>query len=104
VGELRGVFLVGLHTYEITFAGQAGSTVRAEFDDCELIIGPAATTLRAEVTDQAALWGLMQRIIGLGLAVTSLNLVAPSPPPAAGGTSASGDQSGDRRVANADLT
>ena len=93
---------MALHTYEIIFAGQAGSTVRAEFDDCEVIVGPAATTLRAEVPDQAALWGLMQRIIGLGLAVTSVNLVAPSPPPAAG-TPASGNQSGDRQVAGADL-
>ena len=75
-------FLVGLHTYEIIFAGRAGSTLRAEFDDCEVIVGPATTTLRAEVPDQAALWGIVQRIIGLGLEVTNLNLITPSPPPA----------------------
>lgn len=94
---------MGLHTYEITFAGQAGSTLRAEFDDCEVLVGPATTTLRAEVPDQAALWGIVQRIIGLGLEVTNVNLVTPSPPPA-GGTSANDDQSGDRRAVGADLT
>ena len=52
-------------TYEITFAGQAGSTLRAEFDDCEVIVGPGRTTLRAELPDRAALSGLVQRITGL---------------------------------------
>ena len=40
-------------TYEITFTGQAGTTVRAEFDDCEVTVGPDTTTLRAELPDQA---------------------------------------------------
>lgn len=48
----------------------------AEFDDCEVIVGPAITTLRAEVPDQPALWGIAQRIIGLGLEVTNVNRVA----------------------------
>ncbi|MFY9932204.1 MAG: hypothetical protein WAK82_29765 [Streptosporangiaceae bacterium] len=89
--------------YEITFTSHAGSTLRAEFDDCEVIAGPDTTTLRAEVPDQGALWGIVQRIIGLGLEVTNLNLVAPSRP-RAGGTSANGDQSGDRWAAGAALT
>jgi hypothetical protein len=67
-------------TYEITFAGQAGSALRAEFDDCEVNIGLNATTLRAELPDQAALWGLVQRIIGLALEVTELHLVAATAP------------------------
>lgn len=76
VSGLRGVILVGSQRYEITFAGQAGSTLRAEFDDCEVIVGSATTTLRAEVPDQAALWGIVQRIIELGLQVIQLNLLA----------------------------
>jgi len=71
--------LVRAHTYEITFVGQAGSAVRAEFDDCEVSVGPDTTTLRAEVADQAALWGIVQRIIGLGLQVIELHLVAMPP-------------------------
>jgi hypothetical protein len=64
-------------TYEITFRGQAGATLRAEFDDCEVITGPDETTLRAELPDQAALSGLVQRITGLHLEVTHMRLVAP---------------------------
>jgi hypothetical protein len=63
--------------YEISFAGQAGSTLRADFDDCEVIVGPGATTLRAELPDQAALAGLVVRITGLGLEVINMHLAAP---------------------------
>lgn len=65
--------------YEITFTGQAGSALRAEFDDCEVTIGPGTTTLRADIPDQGALSGLMDRITGLGLEVIDMHLVAPSP-------------------------
>ena len=68
-----------LQTYEITFTGQAGSTLRAEFDDCEVTVGPGITTLRAELPDQAALSGLVLRITGLGLRVIDMHLVAPPP-------------------------
>jgi hypothetical protein len=64
-------------TYEITFMGHAGATLRAEFDDCEVTIGPDTTTLRAELPDQAALSGLVQRITGLRLEVIHVRLVAP---------------------------
>jgi hypothetical protein len=69
--------LVRPQTYEITFTGQAGPVLRAEFDDCEIVAGPGTTTLRAELPDQGALWGLVQRITGLGLEVVDLHLVAP---------------------------
>jgi hypothetical protein len=64
-------------TYEITFAGQAGSTLRAEFDDCEMTVGPDKTILHAELPDQAALSGLVLRITGLGLEVIDVHRVAP---------------------------
>jgi hypothetical protein len=64
-------------TYEITFAGEAGSALRAEFDDCEVTVGPGTTTLRAELPDQAALSGLVLRITGLGLEVVHMQLVPP---------------------------
>ena len=66
-------------TYEITFTGEAGTTLRAEFDDCEVTVGPGTTTLRAELPDQGALSGLVQRITGLGLEVIHMHLVAPPP-------------------------
>jgi hypothetical protein len=66
-------------TYEITFLGQAGTTLRAEFDDCEVIIGPGTTTLRTELPDRGALTGLMERISSLGLDVIDVSLVAAPP-------------------------
>ena len=67
-------------TYEITFTGQAGTTLRAEFDDCAITVGPGSTTLRAELPDQAALAGLVQRITGLGPEVVHLRVVGPAAP------------------------
>jgi hypothetical protein len=72
-----GVNPVQSQTYEITFLGQAGTTLRAEFDDCEVTIGPGTTTLRTELPDRGALSGLMERINGLGLDVIDVSLVAP---------------------------
>jgi hypothetical protein len=71
------IMLVRLRTYEITFTGRAGDVLRAAFDDCTATVGPGTTTLRAQLPDQAALWGLVQRITGLGLEVVDLHLVAP---------------------------
>ena len=69
------------HTYEITFSGQAGRTLRAQFDECEVSTGPDTTTLHAELPDQAALSGLVQRIVGLGLVVLDVHLATPPPVP-----------------------
>jgi hypothetical protein len=73
------VTLVRPQIYEITFTGQAGTALRAEFDDCEVTVGPGTTTLRAELPDQGALSGLVQRITGLGLEVIHVHLLAPPP-------------------------
>jgi hypothetical protein len=65
--------------YEITFVGRPGDTLLAAFDDCTVTAGPGSTTLRTQLPDQAALWGLILRIIGLGLEVVDLHLVVPEP-------------------------
>ena len=62
-------------TYEITFSGQAGRTLRAQFDDCEVTTSPETTTLRAELPDSVALLGLVERIVGIGLEITDVRLV-----------------------------
>jgi hypothetical protein len=64
-------------TYEITFTGRAGDTLRTAFDDCMVTLGPGTTTLRAQLPDQAALWALVQRITALGLELVDLHLLAP---------------------------
>ena len=71
--------LVHSRTYEITFAGQADAAVRAEFDDCEISVGPGTTTLRAELPDQGALQGLMLRITCLRLELIDVRMMAPPP-------------------------
>ena len=65
-------------TYEVTFAGEAGDIVLAEFDDCEVSVGPGATTLRLEIPDQGVLYGLLHRIASFGLELIDVNVVAPS--------------------------
>jgi hypothetical protein len=78
----RGIIIsVRSHTYEITFSGQAGRTLRAQFDDCQVTTSPETTTLRAELPDQAALPGLVERIVGLGLEIIDMHRVTqPSAP------------------------
>ena len=76
--QLRGVHLVRPCLYEIVFAGQADRTLRAQFDECTVSTGPDTTILRAELPDQAALCGLVERIVGLGLEIIRLQLVTPS--------------------------
>ncbi len=73
--------MVPAQTYEITFIGRVGKTLRAEFDDCQVSVGPDTTTLRADLPDQVALCGLVQRITGLGLDIVHLHLVTPAPAP-----------------------
>jgi hypothetical protein len=75
----RGAELVHSRTYEITFIGQAGTVLRAEFDDCEISVRPGTTTLRADLPDQGALHGLLQRIAGLRLELIHVHVVAPPP-------------------------
>lgn len=54
--------------------------LRAEFDDCEIAVGPGITTLRAELPDQGALYGLLQRITSLGLELVDVRVAAlPAP-------------------------
>jgi hypothetical protein len=79
--RLRGVIPVQPHTYEITFSGRAGRTLRAQFDDCKVTTGPDTTIICAELPDQAALSGLVQRIVGLGLVVIDVHLVTPGSGP-----------------------
>jgi hypothetical protein len=79
--QLRGIIPVRSPMYEITFSGQAGRTLRAQFDDCQVTTSPDTTTLRAELPDQAALPGLVERIVGLGLEIIDVHLVTQPPAP-----------------------
>jgi hypothetical protein len=62
----------------MTFVGGAGTALREAFDDCEVIVGPGTTTLRAQL-DQGALHGLIQRVASFGLELVDISVVAQSP-------------------------
>ena len=79
--DRKAITLVRSSTYEITFRGQAGAATQAEFDDCQVTVSPDTTTLRCELPDQAALAGLIQRIISLRLEIIHVLLVEPAPAP-----------------------
>lgn len=64
--------------YEITFVGQAGAVLRAEFDDCEISVGPSTTTLHLQLADQGALHGLLQRIASFNLELIDVSVVPPA--------------------------
>jgi hypothetical protein len=81
-------------TYAVTFTGQADRTLCAQFDDCEVSLGPDTTTLHAEIADNAAFSGLVQRIAGLGLEIIHLRLLTPLPAPAAPGSGYDQDPQG----------
>jgi hypothetical protein len=66
-------------TYEITFVGQAGPTLRAAFSDFDVTLGSGITTLRGDLPDQAALHGVIDRLAGFGLELLDVHPVPPSP-------------------------
>ena len=59
-------------TYVITFRGEAGRAVSAAFDDLDVSTKEGLTTLRATVPDQAALHGVIERILALGLELVAV--------------------------------
>jgi len=65
--------------YVITVRGVAGPWVRAFFDDTEVSVMGDTTVLRRAGTDQAALHGLLRRILDLGLEVIDLHLESAAP-------------------------
>ena len=73
--RLRGAKPMPSRTYEVTFVGQAGTVLQAEFDDCEISVGPSTTTLHLQLADQGAFHGLLQRIARFGLELIDVSVV-----------------------------
>jgi len=71
-------------TYEITFNGRAGPALRAQFDDCQISVAAGTTTLRADLPDQGALSGLLERINSLRLELVDVHIVPQPRRPDAG--------------------
>jgi hypothetical protein len=64
-------------TYEITFAGPAVPAIIGAFEDSEVTVDRDTTTLRAELPDQPALHGALNRLQSLGLELLHINIVEP---------------------------
>jgi hypothetical protein len=69
--------LVRPKTYEITVEGQAVPAVVDAFEEFDVVVGAACTTLRAELPDQAALHGAIDRVQALGLELLEVRAVGP---------------------------
>ncbi len=66
-------------TYALTFQGEAGKAVRAAFNDFDLSTKDGLTTLRADLPDQAALHGVIERIRALGLELVDVRREGDAP-------------------------
>jgi hypothetical protein len=56
-----------LWNYEIRVHGSAGRAICAQFADCEVDVEGESTTIRAQISDQAALHGLLDRVRDVGI-------------------------------------
>jgi hypothetical protein len=75
-----GPALMTPRTYEITFAGEAVPAIVSAFEDFDVIVGGGNTTVRAELADQAALHGALDRMRSLGLELLQVTTVEPPRP------------------------
>ncbi len=67
-------------TYEITFAGEAVPAIVSAFEDFDVSVGAGITTLRAQLPDQAALHGTLNRVMSLGLELLQVKAIDDHPP------------------------
>lgn len=62
--------------YEITIRGRLGATLLAAFDDLTATSSAADTVLCGELSDRAALFGVLERIDSLGLELLDVRSTA----------------------------
>jgi hypothetical protein len=60
--------------YEITVRGRLGDPLVAAFDGLTARSTPALTVLSGELPDQAALYGVLERIASLGLELLDVHV------------------------------
>jgi hypothetical protein len=62
-------------TFELEFRGEPGPVLRAAFPEFDLRAEHGTTLLHGEFVDQAALYGVIERISSLGLELVGVRLV-----------------------------
>ena len=70
--------------YEIRIKGRVSEETAFAFDGLAVAVRPVETVLHGEITDQAALHGLLDRVADLGLELIEVRRLpeAPADPPA----------------------
>lgn len=63
--------------YEIRISGRVGAALRAAFSELAVTTKPVETVLYGQLRDQAALHGLLDRILELGLEVVEVRQLRP---------------------------
>ena len=66
--------------YEIRIRGRLSESLLAAFEGLAVTVAPVETVLHGPVLDQAALYGLLDRIQTLGLEVVEVRRLADEPP------------------------
>jgi hypothetical protein len=66
--------------YEIRIRGRLGESLLAAFEGLAATVAPVETVLHGPVLDQAALYGLLDRIQTLGLELVEVRRLADKPP------------------------
>lgn len=66
--------------YEIRIRGRLSPALAESFEGLKMSVEPVETILHGDVVDQAALYGLLDRLQGLGLALVEVRRMAPDDP------------------------
>jgi hypothetical protein len=67
--------------YEIRIRGRVAKAFQAAFDDLTVTLNPVETVVRGTAIDQAALYGILERIQTLGLELIEVRRLPPSQDP-----------------------
>ncbi|NKZ04258.1 hypothetical protein [Actinomadura latina] len=66
--------------YEIRINGRVGESLRLAFEELSITLNPAETVLCGRGLDQAALYGILDRIQALGFELIEIRRLPPAPP------------------------
>jgi len=61
--------------YEITISGRLGGSFRLAFEDLTITLRPGETVMRGRELDQAALYGILERIQALGFELVEVRRI-----------------------------
>ncbi|TDC17025.1 hypothetical protein E1284_10605 [Actinomadura bangladeshensis] len=66
--------------YEIRIKGRVGASLRLAFEELSVTLNPGETVLCGRGLDQAALYGILDRVQALGFDLVGVRRLPPAPP------------------------